>query len=216
MLRMLDIGCGMGGMSEGFAKEGFDVTGIDIVNAPKLLGYKYNFVQGDIRTLDVVPFVGKFDVVHISMPCRDFSPIGRCYGKNWKNPPSPEKGLQLIKSALDFKDKVNPTFWIMENVYDLSKHYVKPKMAVYLKYKKHGFWGDFPFFLFNELKGKPMTRREGKYPEPKKENHLPIQSWIHAKLPLECSQAFAKACREALESPMVCSVDAESTTKLKS
>ena len=27
-LKMLDVGCGMGGMSDGFAKEGFDVTGI--------------------------------------------------------------------------------------------------------------------------------------------------------------------------------------------
>ena len=30
---MLDIGCGMGGTSDGFALEGFDVTGIDIVDA---------------------------------------------------------------------------------------------------------------------------------------------------------------------------------------
>jgi site-specific DNA-cytosine methylase len=195
---MLDIGCGMGGMSEGFAKEGYEVTGIDIVDAPKLLGYKYNFVQGVIQALDPSPFIGKFDVVHISMPCRDFSPIGRCYGKKWKNPPDIEHGLQLIRDALAFKDKVVPKFWIMENVYDLSKHYVKPRMAVYLRHKKHGFWGNFPLFLFHEIKGKPLMVRKGDFFVPRKEHHKRLQPWIHAKLPLECSQAFARACKETL------------------
>ncbi len=43
-LKMLDCFCGMGGVSDGFILEGFDVTGIDIVDAPKMLGYKHRFI----------------------------------------------------------------------------------------------------------------------------------------------------------------------------
>jgi site-specific DNA-cytosine methylase len=88
---MLDVGCGRGGMSNGFAAEGFDVTGIDIVDAPNLLGYPYKFVQGDIRNLDGSQFRG-FDVIHGSMPCRNFSIIAKTLGQYWKNPPNIEAG----------------------------------------------------------------------------------------------------------------------------
>lgn len=203
-LTMLDVGCGMGGMSDGFAKEGFEVTGIDIIDAPKLLSYPYAFHQADVRELNGKDWQG-YDVIHVSMPCRDFSPMARCYGKNWKDKPNPERGLKLVKTALKFIEAAAPKYWIMENVYGLSKYLdLKPKITCYIRYKKHGFWGDFPFFLMPRITGQPMTK--GQYvnglrcPQPRvRLGNSKMQSWNHAKIPLPCSQAFAKACKQELE-----------------
>ena len=198
-LKLLDCFCGMGGVSDGFALEGFDVTGIDIVDAPKMLGYKHKFIQADMLTLKGEDFRG-FDVVWGSPPCRDFSPFGRCYGKKWKNPPNPQKGKLLIKAYLCFIEEAKPTFWIMENVHNLTKYIdLKPQIECYIRKKKHGFWGNFPQFLFGQIQGTSLTFRKGKYPEPKNQNRK-LQPWIHAKIPLACSRAFSKACKDALMS----------------
>jgi SAM-dependent methyltransferase len=202
-LKMLDVGCGLGGMSEGFAAEGFEVTGIDIANM-KELGYKYNFIQADICELNGENFRG-YDVIHVSMPCRDFSPLARCYGKNWKIKPNPERGLILVNKALKFIEAAAPRFWTMENVFGLTGYLkIQPKISCYIRYKKHGFWGDFPAFLMPRVTGQPMTK--GQYingmrcPQPRvRRGNSKIESWNHAKIPLVVSRSFAKACKETLE-----------------
>ena len=88
-LRMLDVFCGLGGVSDGFALEGFDVTGIDIEDMPAK-GYKHRFIHADVRDLKGKDYHG-YDVIWGSPPCRDFSQIGVLYGKRWKNPPNPQK-----------------------------------------------------------------------------------------------------------------------------
>jgi DNA (cytosine-5)-methyltransferase 1 len=107
--KLLDCFCGMGGVSDGFAMEGFDVTGIDIVDAPKMLGYNHKFIQADMLTLKGEDFRG-FDVVWGSPPCRDFSQIGVLYGKRWKNPPNPDDGIKTIRYFLKFVADAKPTF----------------------------------------------------------------------------------------------------------
>jgi hypothetical protein len=193
----------MGGVSDGFALEGFDVTGIDIVDAPKMLGYKHRFIQADMLTLKGEDFKG-YDVIWGSPPCRDFSPIGRCYGKRWKQPPNSQHGLILVNCFVEFVKGAQPQSWIMENVFNLSKYLSnRPEIIVYLGSKKHAFWGSFPHFLLPSIIKEPLTEHRSKngfmWPRPLAKNYLPIQSWIHSKIPLACSRAFARACREALE-----------------
>ncbi len=205
-LKMLDGFCGMGGMSDGFAAEGFDVTGIDLVNAPEM-GYKYKFIQADFLTLDGADF-RDYDVIHGSPPCREFTEFARIYGKTWKTPPNPERGLVLVNAFLKFIERAQPKFWIMENVSGLTKYYtVPPRINTYLSLgannmgKKHAFWGNFPLFLMpKDQRKKAITYHKiinGKRC-PKSVNNGKYGKWVNAKLPLACSQAFAKACKDAL------------------
>lgn len=191
-MKLLDCFCGMGGVSDGFALEGFDVTGIDIVDAPKMLGYKHKFIQADMLTLKGEDFRG-YDVVWGSPPCRDFSRIATTDRKfwrgqwvKWKNPANPEKGLELVNSFLTFQDKAEPKIWIMENVPELSKYVLKPTQISHISpTMKRAFWGNFPPFLMPCQTNIP---HKSKIRNP----------WERARIPLTCSRAFSKACKEAL------------------
>jgi DNA (cytosine-5)-methyltransferase 1 len=71
--RLLDAFCGAGGAGMGYSRAGFDVTGVDIKPMPN---YPFTFVQAD--TLDYLREHGhKFDVIHTSPPCQDYSAMRR-------------------------------------------------------------------------------------------------------------------------------------------
>lgn len=202
-LKMLDCFCGMGGVSDGFAMEGFDVTGIDIVDAPKMLGYKHKFIQADMLTLKGEDFRG-YDVVWGSPPCRDFSQIGVLYGKKWKNPPNPENGVKTIQAFLKFIEGAKPEFWIMENIALLTKYFkeIEPRTEGYITLgKRHVFYGNYPLFLMpRDMRIK--TRKLNRYGRDEPTTDGKLRSWEAARIPLACSRAFAKACKEALLNPL--------------
>jgi site-specific DNA-cytosine methylase len=189
----------MGGVSDGFALEGFDVTGIDIVDAPKMLGYKHCFIQADMLTLKGEDFRG-FDVVWGSPPCRDFCLFAKRFGKTWKkNPPSPESGMLLVKAFQRFLGDAKPMFWIMENVPELQNYFKPAKIVANLRGERQmvrAFWGDFPAFLIpRDNKNIVMRYR----PECNRKEQVIMKREERARIPLACSRAFAKACKEALD-----------------
>lgn len=63
---LLDLGCGAGAASVGYARSGFDVTGLDIVPQPS---YPFPFIQADMLTHDL----GGYDAYHLSAPCQLWS-----------------------------------------------------------------------------------------------------------------------------------------------
>ena len=199
-MKLLDCFCGMGGVSDGFALEGFDVTGIDIVDAPKMLGYKHRFIQADMLTLKGEDFRG-FDVVWGSPPCRDFTQIGILYGKKWKNKPNPENGIATIKYFLQFVKDAQPNYWILENVALLKKYFkeIEPRTEAYITLgKRHVFYGNYPLFLMpRDMRIK--TRKLNAYGRDEPSHDGKLRTWIAARIPLACSRAFAKACKEQLE-----------------
>ena len=206
-MNLLDCFCGMGGVSDGFALEGFEVIGIDIVVAPKMLDYKHKFIQADMRDLKGEDFKG-FDVIWGSPPCRDFSEIGNVFGRTWKRKQNSEQGMILVRTFLEFIKKAEPKIWIMENVHGLLKYFENAKLDTTLgdKNMRRCFWGNFPQFLMpktanltvyhhfyssksgkrKKIEGK-IVGLQGKY-----------RQWERAKIPLPCSQAFARACKESL------------------
>lgn len=67
---LLDLFCGQGGASAGYAAAGFEVVGVDLSPQPR---YPYRFYQEDaLAALDGL-FVRSFDAIHASPPCQGYS-----------------------------------------------------------------------------------------------------------------------------------------------
>lgn len=185
-VKALDLFCGLGGWSEGFQANGFECVGVDIVD----VGYPYQLILQDVRTLDGKRFED-FDVIIGNPPCRDFSCIGHIGKYRWKDPPNPQRGLELVDAFLRIVDEARPRFWLMENVPQLREHLaIEPEVTARLApTMKRSFWGEFPMFLV------PMTERSatrnitGKH-----------RAWKRAKIPFAVSDALAKAISMELKS----------------
>jgi DNA (cytosine-5)-methyltransferase 1 len=68
-MRLLDLFCGAGGASRGYAEAGFEVVGVDVKHGKR---YPYEYLRQDVMTLSV-DFLRTFDVIHASPPCQLFS-----------------------------------------------------------------------------------------------------------------------------------------------
>lgn len=73
--RVLDIGCGAGISSDGYATY-FDVTGIDS-NPAVGRYYPYEFVCKDALVLDP-DYLWQFDLIHLGGPCQPWSRMMNC------------------------------------------------------------------------------------------------------------------------------------------
>lgn len=70
-MKLLDLYCGAGGASTGYALAGFQVTGIDLKHGKR---YPYKYIKGDVLAyLDDLDFLRSFDVIHASPPCQTHS-----------------------------------------------------------------------------------------------------------------------------------------------
>ena len=73
--RLLDLFCGAGGCSVGYARAGFEVIGIDIEPHPE---YPFEFWQADALEVlrDLPRAFHELDAIHASPPCQVFSSMG--------------------------------------------------------------------------------------------------------------------------------------------
>jgi len=70
-VKLLDLYCGAGGASAGYAAAGFEVYGVDLKHGKR---YPYIYVRADV--LDVLRdtnYLDQFDVIHASPPCQTHS-----------------------------------------------------------------------------------------------------------------------------------------------
>ena len=70
-MKLLDLFCGVGGASVGYAQAGFVVHGVDLKHGKR---YPFTYLRADV--LDVLrddDFIQQFDVIHASPPCQTHS-----------------------------------------------------------------------------------------------------------------------------------------------
>lgn len=81
MPRLLDLFCGAGGCSVGYARAGFEVVGVDVEPQPN---YPFEFVQTDALEYmaNVIAYGRAFDAIHASPPCQAFSIATLFHGRD--------------------------------------------------------------------------------------------------------------------------------------
>jgi DNA (cytosine-5)-methyltransferase 1 len=69
-MKLLDLFCGAGGASAGYAMAGFEITGIDLKHGKR---YPFTYIRGDVREYLHKEFLDQFDVIAASPPCQTHS-----------------------------------------------------------------------------------------------------------------------------------------------
>lgn len=195
MRHMLDLFSGLGGASEAMVRNPtWSVLRID--NNPLLSGVPHTVIE-DIKHLNKtlvqppIGFMEKIDVIWASPPCSDFSsgfnsPKSEHVRKHGIE--SYEPNMDLLFEAMDIIEKVQPKYWVIENVVGsiryFREHLGEPRMIV----GPYVLWGNFPTFHVD--KDKLICKKD-------KDVHSrnPLRSNYKAKVDFEIS----KGLKEAIE-----------------
>ena len=119
--KVIDLFAGVGGLSLGFEKAGFDVVLANEYDSSIATAYQYNhkdtkMIVGDITSIDLNEtfgkYVGKIDVIIGGPPCQGFSQKGQ------RKTINDERNF-LFKYYVKVVDLVKPTYFVMENVPNL-------------------------------------------------------------------------------------------------
>jgi len=119
--KVIDLFAGVGGLSLGFEKAGFDVVMANEYDSSIATAYQYNhkntkMIVGDITSIDLNgtfgKYVGKIDVIIGGPPCQGFSQKGQ------RKTINDERNF-LFKYYVKVVDLVKPTYFVMENVPNL-------------------------------------------------------------------------------------------------
>lgn len=74
-MKLLDLFCGAGGASAGYARAGFEVVGVDIEDHPD---YPFELKVADaLEVLEDWDYLSQFDVIHASPPCQTWTAYRR-------------------------------------------------------------------------------------------------------------------------------------------
>ena len=108
--RLLDLCCGLGGASMGYARAGFEVVGVDVVDQAD---YPFEFHRGDAFAY-LIAHWREFDAVAASFPCQASS--GPTRGTNAaRNATTGRRHLDLNPAGRVLLDTIGLPY-VMENV----------------------------------------------------------------------------------------------------
>jgi hypothetical protein len=110
--RLLDLFCGAGGASAGYARAGFDVVGVDVRPMPR---YPFEFIQGD--ALQWLDWMGSpphwsgapaIQAIHVSPTCQNRARVTEWRGSRDSHPDTLTPALELLAHIR--------VPWVVENV----------------------------------------------------------------------------------------------------
>lgn len=113
-MRILDVCCGAGGASVGYARAGFDVVGVDKNPQPH---YPFEFHQGD--AIEFITAHGhEYDAIHASFPCQTYTKGAGRWGTRGKHPDLIAAGREAIQAT--------GLPYVLENVEQARSHLIDP------------------------------------------------------------------------------------------
>ena len=129
----------------------------------------------------------RIDVIWASPPCLDFS-----HAFNAPGPTAQREGIDfepdmsLLERAIEIIQDLEPTYWVIENVRGAIKHFSpylgEPRQII----GPFVLWGNYPLLA---LERDTDFKKEFN----KTNSKTPLRSNIHARIPIEISQALKDA-----------------------
>jgi DNA (cytosine-5)-methyltransferase 1 len=108
--KVLDLFCGMGGLSFGFAKAGFSVTGVDVAEDARFTYEKIPSSRFFIADLRKEIIEGEYDYVVGGPPCKPWSSV------NLTKRGEKHRDYDLVKKYADNVLNIMPSGFVFENV----------------------------------------------------------------------------------------------------
>ena len=189
---MLDLFSGFGGASEAFIHDQkWSVLRID--NNPLLSGVPYTIID-DIQNVEnnVITWKAnnpKIDLIWASPPCLDFSnAFASPKSKHVRDHgiDSYEPNMELLESALVVIEKLNPKYFVIENVVGATRYFNKilgePRQII----GPYVLWGNFPFLEIDKSALQSKAKKDV-------HSSNPLRSNYKAKVDFEISRALKEA-----------------------
>ncbi len=191
----VDLFAGLGGASQAFVDDEEWVV-IRLDNNPELLEHCPDLIMCDLTDLDDalprirerMPADPSLVVVWASPPCLEFSNAfssPRSVARRNGEPFQPD--MKCFEAALDLVDRLNPDFWLLENVRGASSFFspiIGPPRQIIGSFF---LWGQFPFL---------SVHRDDERIVKDDKRWSPIRANIKAKVPM----AYSRALKRTLES----------------
>lgn len=156
---VVDVFCGIGGLTHGFVKEKFKVVaGIDVDDSCRYAFEKNNeakFIKKDIAEIDADEILSLYSDAEVKIlvgcaPCQPFS--------KYTNGKTEDTKWSLLYNFGKLIEKIKPKIVSMENVPELAKHKKYPVYDDFVELLKRNGYSVSSFFVYCPDYGIPQTR----------------------------------------------------------